>query len=227
MTEDKRRKSRGKKQTEPEYCWRDTHFNKEEFDSLLNMFHHLTRDNMHARANKLDRTQFRDVLHSIFKMTDDIIMDRVLRAFDKDSDSYINQSEWMFGMSVFLKGTLEERIEFCFQVYDLNGDGYIQREEMFHLLKSCLVKQPSEEDPEEGTKELCEHTLKKMDLDHDNRLSFKDFSQSVDNEPLLLEAFGQCLPSPEVIEEFEVYLVDEKWKNFNNNNNGGKKWEHK
>ena len=50
----------------------------------------------------------------------------------------------------------------CFQVYDLNTDGFISREEMFHLLKSCLIKQPSEEDPEEGTKELIELTLKKM-----------------------------------------------------------------
>ena len=28
----------------------------------------------------------------------------------------------------------------CFEVYDLNGDGYIQREEMFHMLKNCLIK---------------------------------------------------------------------------------------
>ena len=47
-------------------------------------------------------------------------------------------------------------------MYDLNTDGFISREEMFHLLKSCLIKQPSEEDPEEGTKELIELTLKKM-----------------------------------------------------------------
>ena len=28
----------------------------------------------------------------------------------------------------------------CFAVYDLNGDGFIQREEMFHMLKTCLIK---------------------------------------------------------------------------------------
>ena len=49
-----------------------------------------------------------------------------------------------------------------FRVYDLNGDGYISREEMFQLLKHCLVKQPAEEDPDEGIKELVEITLKKM-----------------------------------------------------------------
>jgi len=49
-------------------------------------------------------------------------------------------------------------------VYDLNGDGFISREEMFQLLKNCLVKQPAEEDPDEGVKELVEITLKKMVL---------------------------------------------------------------
>lgn len=50
----------------------------------------------------------------------------------------------------------------CFEVYDLNGDGYISREEMFHMLKNSLLKQPSEEDPDEGIKDLVEITLKKM-----------------------------------------------------------------
>lgn len=33
---------------------------------------------------------------------------------------------------------------------------------MFQMLKNCLVKQPNEEDPDEGIKDLVEITLKKM-----------------------------------------------------------------
>lgn len=50
----------------------------------------------------------------------------------------------------------------CFHVYDLNGDNYISREEMFHMLKNSLIRQPTEEDPDEGIKDLVEITLKKM-----------------------------------------------------------------
>lgn len=50
----------------------------------------------------------------------------------------------------------------CFEVYDLNGDGYISREEMFQMLKNSLLKQPSEEDPDEGIKDLVDIALKKM-----------------------------------------------------------------
>ena len=99
-------------------------------------------------------------------------------------------------------------------MYDLNGDGFISREEMFQLLKNCLVKQPAEEDPDEGVKELVEITLKKMvnifsefqssfltkDMDKDSKLSKGDFESSVQSEQLLLEAFGKCLPDRELSE---------------------------
>ena len=44
----------------------------------------------------------------------------------------------------------------------MNGDSFISKEEMFHMLKNSLLKQPSEEDPDEGIKDLVEITLKKM-----------------------------------------------------------------
>lgn len=50
----------------------------------------------------------------------------------------------------------------CFDVYDLNGDGYISREEMFQMLKDSLIRQPTEEDPDEGIKDVVDIALKKM-----------------------------------------------------------------
>lgn len=47
-------------------------------------------------------------------------------------------------------------------MYDLNGDNAISREEMLHMLKGRLIRQPNEEDPDEGIKDLVEIILKKM-----------------------------------------------------------------
>ncbi|XP_033097882.1 EF-hand calcium-binding domain-containing protein 1-like [Anneissia japonica] len=182
------------------------HFSENEGKALVNQFKYLTKDNKVARQDKLDRSQFREVLQSTFKMTDDIIMDRLMRAFDTDADSCVNLSEWILGLSVFLRGTLEETIVFCFNVYDLNGDGFISKEEMFHLLKNSLVKQPTEEDPDEGIRELVDISIKKMDGDRDGRLSLQDFASAVREDSLLLEAFGQCLPAPEIKDRFLATL---------------------
>ena len=86
----------------------------------------------------------------------------------------------------------------CFQIYDLNGDGYIVREEMFVLLRQTIVKPQTEEDRDEGVKDLVDLILKKMDQDHDGRVSLADYETTVKQDPLLLEAFGQCLPQPQV-----------------------------
>jgi hypothetical protein len=42
-------------------------------------------------------------------MTEEILMDRVFRAFDADTDSLISMKDWVEGLSVFLRGSLEEK----------------------------------------------------------------------------------------------------------------------
>ncbi len=71
--------------------------------------------------DKIDRSHFRDLLTDQFGMDDSLLMDRgrlvlffeeiVFRAFDTDSDNYIGFDEFIRGMSIFLKGRLEERMK--------------------------------------------------------------------------------------------------------------------
>ena len=50
---------------------------------------------------------------------------------------------------------------------------------MIQLLKNCIVKQTTDEDADEGVKALVDIPLKKMDKDHDGRLSFSDYKSAV------------------------------------------------
>ena len=66
---------------------------------------------------------------------------------------------------------------------------------MLNLLKTALFSSGVEEEADEGIKDLIEMTMKKMDDDKDGKVSFKDWSTTVRQEPLMMEAFGPCLPS--------------------------------
>ncbi|KAF6213006.1 hypothetical protein GE061_010720 [Apolygus lucorum] len=145
-----------------------THFSKEETEALTMIYEKLigagksasashhpsvsTAPLLHVKAKEgLERSVFRDLLHNTFNIcAEDILMERIFCVFDNSSDGLVKLEEWLQGMSVFLRGTLEERIVFSFNVYDLNTDGFIVREEIFTLLRNSLVKQPQDEDPEEG-----------------------------------------------------------------------------
>ncbi|KAM6282039.1 LOW QUALITY PROTEIN: calaxin [Porphyrio hochstetteri] len=189
------------------------HFNKTEVEQLIKLFNVLVANSSNCFAGiGFDCNFFRHTLYTEFGLMDDRIMDRVFCIFDRDNDRCISVVEWVKGLSVFLRGTLEERIKYCFEVYDLNGDGYISREEMFQMLQNSLVKQPSEEDPDEGIKDLVDIALKKMDYDHDGKLSFTDFEKAVKDENLLLEAFGPCLPDMKSSMAFEHKAFQETRK---------------
>ncbi|KAM6314862.1 calaxin [Aegotheles albertisi] len=189
------------------------HFQGAEVECLVKLFDSLVaKPSSRPGAAGLDRNMFREALHGAFGMTDDMLMDRVFRTFDRDNDSCVSVVEWVEGLSILLRGTLEERIKYCFEVYDLNGDGYISREEMFQMLKNSLLKQPSEEEPDEGIKDLVDIALKKMDYDHDGKLSFMDFEKAVRDENLLLEAFGPCLPDIKSSMAFEQKTFQETRK---------------
>ncbi|XP_031235782.1 EF-hand calcium-binding domain-containing protein 1-like isoform X2 [Mastomys coucha] len=163
-------------------------FKKSEVECLIQLFYSLVGCPVGKLDNtRMDRNTFRGVLQNIFGMTNDLLMNRVFFVFDKDGDSYVNLQEWIKGLAVFLRGTFEEKMRFCFEVYYLSGDAYISREKIFDMLKSSLFQHSPEEENEEGIKDLVEISLKKMDYDNDGKISFADFEKAVKKDGLLLE----------------------------------------
>lgn len=97
---------------------------------------------------------------------------------------------------------------------------------MFQMLKSTMIRQPSEEDPDEGIKDLVETMIKRMvkimlpvpkldiniflqDFDHDSKVSLEDYITSIKKEPLLIEGFGPCLPSPDDVTRFNTLIFSQ------------------
>uniref|UniRef100_T1JEQ1 EF-hand domain-containing protein n=1 Tax=Strigamia maritima TaxID=126957 RepID=T1JEQ1_STRMM len=185
--------------------------------NLANVYRIITRGSKGA----LDRQLFRDDLYKRFHMTDEFLLDRnynsinfiaVFRVFDKDNDAYVSLEEWIVGMSVLLLGTDAELVKFCFAVFNLTTDTSFGRDEMFQLLRTAITRFNTDEDPDEGVRDLIELVLRKMDHDQDGRINFEDFEMSVKKDHLYLEIFGNCLPFPEYAEQFLEQLsvvVDE------------------
>ncbi|XP_049549111.1 calaxin [Anopheles darlingi] len=193
---------------------RRTHFFKVEVEALCKIYRKLVANaSMNSKAlavsnpgmiakagssmDGIDRSVFRELLHSTFDIvTEETLMERIFCAWEKGYEGLpIRLEGWLMGLSTFLKGSQAEKTAFCFRVYDLNSDGFITKDEMFALLRNCLIKQPQDEDPDEGVKDLVEIALRKLDMDKDGKISFQDYQDAIAEEPLLLEAFGQCLPS--------------------------------
>ena len=80
------------------------------------------------------------------------------------------------------------------------------------MMKNCFVYRRAEREEEDGdgVRDLVEMTIRKMDRDKDGRISLSDFYDTVREEPLLLEAFGKCLPSSPSGQAFARKVLDKK-----------------
>jgi len=64
---------------------------------------------------------YRSILHAkcLIVMQCVVYFYLVFKAFDRDSDSFVNMEEWIRGLSVFLRGTLDEHLKCMFFLHFL------------------------------------------------------------------------------------------------------------
>ncbi|XP_070991358.1 A-type potassium channel modulatory protein KCNIP1-like isoform X3 [Oncorhynchus clarkii lewisi] len=60
----------------------------------------------------------------------------LFNAFDTTNNGSIKFEEFVMGLSTLLRGTMREKLEWTFHLYDINNDGYINREEMTEIVRA-------------------------------------------------------------------------------------------
>ncbi|XP_043270398.1 EF-hand calcium-binding domain-containing protein 1-like [Venturia canescens] len=178
-----------------------THFDQREIEALA-----LIHRKIQSQSGAVTRHSFREVLHSGLDFTENIrhlLVDRLFSAMNKRNSSQLRMDHWDEGWSVLLRGNTPERIHFAYKVYDLMRTNKIGKEQIFPMMRGCLIKVQADEDPEEGVKDLIELMLKKLDVDRDGKVTEEDFkAATLQRNILFLECMGPVFPSSEAQNAF-------------------------
>ncbi|XP_026743827.1 Kv channel-interacting protein 4-like isoform X2 [Trichoplusia ni] len=102
----------------------------------------------------------------------------VFNTLDQDRSGLLSFEEFVTGLSILSRGTLEEKLRWTFSLYDINGDGYITKEEMTEIVSAIYdlmgkIVEPNMDD--DVVREKVERLFQKMDLNRDGVLTLDEF----------------------------------------------------
>jgi hypothetical protein len=92
---------------------------------------------------QLTRKKFLEVYSSFFPMGNaEKFCEHVFRTFDSDNSGKIDFKEFLLAINITSAGKPEQKLEWAFSMYDVNGDGTIEPKEMEEIISVRLFPVP-------------------------------------------------------------------------------------
>ncbi|XP_062613823.1 hippocalcin-like protein 1 [Saccostrea cucullata] len=121
---------------------------------------------------QLTRKDFIEVYDKIFSGDAREFAEHVFRTFDTDGNGMVNFQEFVVGLFVSSSQEMDKKLDWAFRVYDINGDGFITKDEMSKIITSiCKMTTTTVKSVEELTHEI----FSDMDINKDERISREEF----------------------------------------------------
>ncbi|XP_053245409.1 Kv channel-interacting protein 2 isoform X1 [Podarcis raffonei] len=115
----------------------------------------------------------------------------LFNAFDTDHDGSVSFEDFVAGLSIILRGTIDDRLNWAFNLYDLNKDGCITKEEMLDIMKSIYDMMGKYTYPamrEEAPQEHVESFFQKMDRNKDGVVTIEEFIESCQKDENIMSS---------------------------------------
>ncbi|XP_071144206.1 neurocalcin homolog [Mytilus edulis] len=168
----------------------DVEFSKEEIQDWYKDF----RQYLRQGETELDKTAFIKVYNSLFYGDASEFAEQVFRTFDHDGNNSVDFKEFILGLCLSGSENAEKKIKWAFNMYDIDQDGYISKEEMTHILKAICKMTGSKIPPEfKSPEDMTEKIFKILDNNSDNRISQQEFIEGADKVQILVDIL-QCNP---------------------------------
>jgi len=132
----------------------------------------------------IDCETFMSILSCLFPDGDSTIYaSRLFQSFDKKGSGKITFEDLILGLSKCLHGSMIDKLRWAFHLYDLDGNGYIGKEELCAAIYGLYsLKHHLEHDDSDINKEI-EEVFAALDMNDDGLITEEEFVSSCIKSP--------------------------------------------
>lgn len=116
--------------------------------------------------------------------------EHLFRTFDVNQDGRIDFREFICSLSITTRGTFEEKLRWAFDVYDIDGNGSITRNEVIAIVKS-INKMMGYINDKNASEERILDIFRSFDKNHDEMLSLEEFIDGAKKDQIFVKML-QC-----------------------------------
>eukprot|EP00768_Dysnectes_brevis_P006486 gnl/Dysnectes_brevis/512_a568_5810.p1 GENE.gnl/Dysnectes_brevis/512_a568_5810~~gnl/Dysnectes_brevis/512_a568_5810.p1 ORF type:complete len:186 (-),score=49.53 gnl/Dysnectes_brevis/512_a568_5810:107-664(-) len=158
-----------------------TYFTEEEIQKFYEHFSEIC--STEKADNLVDYKEFLAAL----SLKESLFSRRMFDMIDEDGNEQIEFEELVNGLSVFsAQAPQKEKIDFTFRLYDLDGNGNLDRQELEQLLTASLDTNPDITLSAEQISALLDQVFEEVDTDGNGVIDKPEFVAMCEANPLLI-----------------------------------------
>uniref|UniRef100_A0A3B4AZJ0 Guanylyl cyclase-activating protein 1 n=1 Tax=Periophthalmus magnuspinnatus TaxID=409849 RepID=A0A3B4AZJ0_9GOBI len=115
----------------------------------------------------------------------------MFRTFDMNDDGYIDFMEYVAALSLVLKANVQQKLRWYFKLYDIDGSGCIDRDELLLIIKS--IRAISGVSHDISAEDFTNMMFDKIDINGDGELSYEEFMEGIQQDEELLKMLTESL----------------------------------
>ncbi|NXC34106.1 KCIP1 protein, partial [Campylorhamphus procurvoides] len=115
----------------------------------------------------------------------------LFNAFDTAQNGSVKFEDFVMALSILLRGTVHEKLRWTFNLYDINKDGCINKEEMMDIVKAIYDMMGKYTYPvlkEDAPRQHVEVFFQKMDKNKDGVVTLDEFIESCQEDDNIMRS---------------------------------------
>uniref|UniRef100_A0AAQ5XHZ6 EF-hand domain-containing protein n=1 Tax=Amphiprion ocellaris TaxID=80972 RepID=A0AAQ5XHZ6_AMPOC len=163
-----------------------TSFSKKELQVLYRGFKN------ECPSGIVNEETFKSIYSQFFPQGDSSMYAHFLfEAFDTHNNGSVSFEDFVISLSIILRGSITDKLNWAFNLYDLNKDGCITREEMTDIMNSIYDMMGKYTYPcmrDSAPKEHVDNFFQKMDRNNDGVVTIDEFLETCQKDENIMQS---------------------------------------